>query len=418
MFRMIRSRFWAILLMLPLISWAAPTPYDTRGIQFDHISWDEALLKARQTNRLIFVDAYASWCGPCRYMSANVFTDPAVADYYNAHFVNLKIDMESASGEEFGKDYTVSAYPTFFFINSDGKVVHHITGGMKAAEFVQLGKDAENPEKQSSTMEQRLRSDINSATGLMAYLSYLEDNNMPTDSLVEAYFGGLPQADWMRVSNWLLINKYIQNPNSSVIQQIEANRVAFNEGVSKELVDKKLRSVIVDRLESILKADLVDAMAYTSMRDRLLQIVDSSEVTRIRYYLEYAYFSAKHDSVSAITETIRFVEQSDPTSELYTKYARLFQDDFPGSQQAQAKALEWAQKAVGLGETYETLSIYARLLHQAKQDKEALSIAKKARQVAVQDGDSDTEMKELVAKLEPKKAPARKQSAKTRAKRV
>jgi uncharacterized protein YyaL (SSP411 family) len=60
--------------------------------------------KAKKENKLIFVDAYASWCGPCKLMVKNIFPLKTVGDYYNSHFINAKIDMEKGEGIELAKN--------------------------------------------------------------------------------------------------------------------------------------------------------------------------------------------------------------------------------------------------------------------------------------------------------------------------
>ena len=68
----------------------------SQGIQFEIGSWKEVLQKAKQENKLIFVDLYTTWCGPCKKMAAETFPQQAVGDYFNKNFVNYKIDAEKA----------------------------------------------------------------------------------------------------------------------------------------------------------------------------------------------------------------------------------------------------------------------------------------------------------------------------------
>ncbi|MEZ4982778.1 MAG: thioredoxin family protein [Saprospiraceae bacterium] len=46
-----------------------------------HKDWNEAMAEAAKTNKLIFMDAYTTWCGPCKMMSKNVFTEGKVAAF-------------------------------------------------------------------------------------------------------------------------------------------------------------------------------------------------------------------------------------------------------------------------------------------------------------------------------------------------
>ena len=72
-----------------------------QGIEFFHGTWEEALLKAKTEDKLIFVDAFTTWCGPCKNMAANTFPDPAVGELFNKYFISMKIDMEKEMGLEF-----------------------------------------------------------------------------------------------------------------------------------------------------------------------------------------------------------------------------------------------------------------------------------------------------------------------------
>ena len=98
------------------------------GVQFERGSLDAARNLARMDGRLVFIDAYASWCGPCKAMNRDVFPDPQVGDFFNANFVNMKIDMEKGNGPDVARGYNVNAYPTLLFIDASGKVIHRVEG--------------------------------------------------------------------------------------------------------------------------------------------------------------------------------------------------------------------------------------------------------------------------------------------------
>lgn len=106
------------------------------GIQFQNISFEAALKKAKKEKKLIFVDAYAVWCGPCKWMEANTFSEKEVGDAFNDKFINLKIDMEKGEGPELARKYNVRAYPTMFLIDGDGKVVKRILGAKKKKQLL------------------------------------------------------------------------------------------------------------------------------------------------------------------------------------------------------------------------------------------------------------------------------------------
>jgi len=116
-------------------------------------TWTSVLEKAKKENKMIFLDAYATWCGPCKQMDAETYTNQAVADFYNANFINVKYDMEKGEGAMLADRYYVSAYPNLVFINSDGVMLHKGIGFIAANEFLALAKAAKNPETQYYTLK-------------------------------------------------------------------------------------------------------------------------------------------------------------------------------------------------------------------------------------------------------------------------
>jgi len=115
-------------------------PGDEEGIQFTEASWASVLKKAKAENKIIFLDAYASWCGPCKMLQKNVFTKKEVGDYFNKQFVNVKMDMEKGEGPMLTQRYPLDAYPTLFFIDGNGKIVKKVIGYQKPEELLSIGK--------------------------------------------------------------------------------------------------------------------------------------------------------------------------------------------------------------------------------------------------------------------------------------
>jgi thioredoxin 1 len=111
------------------------------GIQFSEISWAKALEKAKKTKKLIFLDAYASWCGPCKRMQKTLFIREDVGKFYNANFINIKKDMEVGEGPLLANSYPIEGYPTLFFIDGNGKIVGRQLGAPQTAEeLIAVGK--------------------------------------------------------------------------------------------------------------------------------------------------------------------------------------------------------------------------------------------------------------------------------------
>ncbi len=109
---------------------------DAQGIVFEKAKFSELLTKAKEQDKLIFIDVYATWCGPCRRMAEEVFTDKSVGDFFNANFINAKFDAERGEGVWVASRYKVDRYPTFLLVDGNGVLQGTMIGGSPAADFI------------------------------------------------------------------------------------------------------------------------------------------------------------------------------------------------------------------------------------------------------------------------------------------
>ena len=106
------------------------------GVKFRDLTFEQALKIARAEGKLIFVDCYASWCEPCKYMEEKVFSQGDAGIYFNSRFVCVKYDMEKGDGKKLAKQFNVRAYPTFVLVRPDGMVQHKLVGANDLQEFI------------------------------------------------------------------------------------------------------------------------------------------------------------------------------------------------------------------------------------------------------------------------------------------
>ena len=147
-----KNLFYFILFYSPIFLEAQPTIHSS-GIQFEReLSWSQIKEKARREDRYIFVDCYATWCGPCKWMDSEIFKRDSVGSFYNAHFLNVKLQFDSTRNDDetvmewfsvarqFEKEIGIKGYPTYLFFNANGKLVDKITGITNTADlFIKKG---------------------------------------------------------------------------------------------------------------------------------------------------------------------------------------------------------------------------------------------------------------------------------------
>ncbi|MDQ3395432.1 MAG: thioredoxin family protein [Bacteroidota bacterium] len=116
---------------------------ENKKMEFFSEPWDDVLKEAKRTEKLIFVDLYAKWCGPCKLMKHYTFTNKEVAVFYNAHFINVALDGEKGKGAELMEKYSLRAFPSLLFLNAEGQLVVHRNGFHNPKQFTELGKQVQ-----------------------------------------------------------------------------------------------------------------------------------------------------------------------------------------------------------------------------------------------------------------------------------
>lgn len=217
------------------------------GIQFTHGTWSEILELAKKENKPIFVDCYTVWCGPCKMMSATVFMEPAVADYFNATFINAKVDMEKGEGIDIKNKYSVKAYPTFLYLDKDGKELNRLVGSMPSAEFIaesKLGMSGNGLSK----MQAKYAAGERSSAFILEYLAVLDKAYLQKEAQVVGteYFKSLKKEDYPLLKSkpyWRLFEKHINDYNSDVFKYVYANKADFYTLFPQDMVDRKFLDV-------------------------------------------------------------------------------------------------------------------------------------------------------------------------------
>lgn len=160
-----------------------------QGIAFEHATFEEALAKAKAEDKLVFIDFYTDWCGPCKQMAKFTFTDPTVGDYYNKHFINLKLNAEKGGRPQAVK-YGVHSYPTTIFLDGEGNVVVKQSGSKSTNAFLKMGRtaiEAQNSGLGIDELKKEYPNRLNDEDFLKVYIKALKENKESPIEAIEAW---------------------------------------------------------------------------------------------------------------------------------------------------------------------------------------------------------------------------------------
>ena len=212
------------------------------GIHFFHGTWSEAVAKAEQENKKIFIDFFTEWCGPCLNMAQKVFPLPEVGAVYNAHFVCVKIDAEKGEGVELAKKYGVRSYPSYIFVDPATQQLIHRSGGNKpAADFIADADGALDPKKSSLYLDATYESGKYDAAFL---IDYIRGKKVSGSRDVLQPFGQLigMGAKLTDPAVWKLFCECVQGYDNPYIKEISDQYDTFVKLFGKKQVDEKLES--------------------------------------------------------------------------------------------------------------------------------------------------------------------------------
>lgn len=245
----------------------------SEGVAFvEGKTFAEVLHKAKEEGKMLFIDCYTSWCGPCRMMATQVFPQKNVGDYFNEHFVSFKIDMEKGEGPELKNKFSVRAYPTFLFLDGDGKEINRIVGGDSDADKFLESVDDGIGTLSLSSLAKRYEGGERDTTFLLSYLKALDGayDSKKANEVAGVLLEGRDQDMLTNKGLFDAFLKYNTTPLSPAFQYVLSHKAMFTKKYGDEHLDRTIESVwmsyprsfVTKESDGSVKVDEVAMEAY------------------------------------------------------------------------------------------------------------------------------------------------------------
>ncbi|MGL5682602.1 MAG: thioredoxin family protein [Marinifilaceae bacterium] len=296
-----------------------------QGITFFSGNYKDALSKAKRENKAIFVDVYTSWCGPCKMMAKNVFTDKAVGDYFNRNFISLKLDAEKEKDHPFFANYKASSFPSYFWLNASGELIHTAGGSMPADKFIELSKNAMQSDFMERSKALKARWDKGERTPQMVY-EYIDNvvqksNPQQANDLLMAYLDSKTEKELLTKDNYSILMRTIRR--DSVPADKYGTMVLKNADVLKGLGEKN--QYWIDMYRSIVRTASMKYNQDKNDYNKYVAQISGVDFKQADMYnklmqFETKIFEGKFNEV--IPQILPLVEQFGPEHQYL--YAELF----------------------------------------------------------------------------------------------
>ncbi len=139
-----------LILPLLLLPYCAIAAHHFQDIIFQEGNLPAAQERAAREGKLYFVHFTATWCMPCQWMEQNTFTDPALSDYVNAHYLAVKMDFDSKEAEKYKKLYNVVSLPSMLIFNTKGDLIDRHDASLDATALLKILYDHNKSDNRST----------------------------------------------------------------------------------------------------------------------------------------------------------------------------------------------------------------------------------------------------------------------------
>jgi thiol-disulfide isomerase/thioredoxin len=330
------------------------------GIEFDHdLAFQDALDKAKREGKLVFMDCYTSWCGPCKRLAATVFTDSAVGEYFNNNYVNVKFDMEKGEGTSISTRYQITAYPTLLWLDPNGVIKNKVVGGLDPTGLVMAGKKAADPIPEiMNALNKQYEGGARDQAFMEDYLKNFKASGRNYDAVFAEYLAQAQKQNWSKESTLGTIYTMTNSYNSPGVELLKKDKSTYVAKFGANPYAQKINTIAKDAAE-LAKRKTDEGILHQALD--LVKYGGSADTKQVIAKMEMDfYFNTASAPVydKYVSEYIKKYAPND--AKLLNDVAWQYYIN-TNDEKYLKKAKDWAFKAVNLKNTCTNNTTYAYL---------------------------------------------------------
>jgi len=327
-------------------------------------------------------------------MAKNMFTNDTVADFYNKNFICAQFDMEKDEGPGLAKEYGIRAYPTFLFVDGNGKLIHRGCGSQPLKSFMELGSNALNPDKQLAKLEEQFNAGKREASFILSYLYALDAGCASTEKVKDEYFITQKESDLTSRTNWTIFYQFDNNYKSREFKYLLNHQENFSEIYTKDSVNMKINSTIDKELYRVTHKDKTGKAFDEFIKDIEQLNLPNKEEIKIKGKMNLAVVNGKwKDYADNAVVYIDKYKMDDPNT--LNEVAWNFYEKITDKTLLE-KAAGWAKQSVTLKPGAFNYDTYACLMFKLGNKEEAIKLEEQALKLAKESGESTSDYEKKI----------------------
>lgn len=360
----------------------------SQGIEFEHGTFSEALAKAKKENKIVFMDCYTTWCGPCKYLAKNIFTQDEVGAFFNKNFVSIKMDMESEAGKPLKETYQIKAFPTLLWLDAEGNIQHKMEGAGDAQALIATATLALDPKNNWAALNKQFEKGERSAAFLQKYITTSTNAGMDAKEAAKIYFSSKKYDELINAKDAELIANVVSSTSDPIYLFVLKNKTKFYAVADQVQIDQFLGQTMLSELGQLVRKG--DTEGFEAKKKELIAL-DQEIGSKIIAFVDMNMLRRDPDQKKYYEAMANYAMKYDfDNPENLNQYAWTIaeaKEDL--DKELVSKAVKMAKRSVELNANFANIDTYACVLNKAGQIEEAKIQAAKSIELAPEDQKKD-----------------------------
>lgn len=322
--------------------------------------WEAIKTQAKKQHKLIFLDAYTDWCGWCKVMDKETFSDPAIGKMMNAYFINCKLELEQdETGKQIALKYGVSAFPSFLVFNADGDLIYTSMGFQKPQDFMNTLMEIIFPGKQEKRPGYDALFNHEYPDFYLKAMGMKGKKKFPEAKEVNAWFA--KNSELQKEENWVVYQRFQYLLNAKNRNLFWENKALLDSFYGKDQTIRVVQSLLYSEVKELVPKNNPDELKKLfALRSTLVDSAEMNEAgLRIYYYKETKNWRMLDQSLSRTFAAKGAEDAAWWNEQCWDIYEQSTDSTLI------AHATVWMQAACEVDDNYNHLDTYASILYKA-----------------------------------------------------